>query len=65
MENSTNLNLLLSKLRQPLELDFISTNILKTNQFEASEILNELINDGILIKENNHYSIKNKNYDKN
>jgi hypothetical protein len=65
MENSTNLNLLLSKLRQPLDLDFISTNILKTNQFEASEILNELINDGILIKENNHYSIKNKNYDKN
>jgi len=65
MENSTNLNLLLSKLRQPLELDFISTNILKTNQFEATEILNELINEGILVKENNHYSIKNRNNDKN
>jgi hypothetical protein len=65
MENSTNLNLLLSKLRQPLELDFISTNILKTNQFEATEILNELINEGILVKENNQYSIKSGNNNKN
>ena len=65
MANSTNLNLLLSKLRQPLELTFISTNILKTSEFEATEILNELINEGIIVKENNHYSIKNNNHDKN
>jgi hypothetical protein len=65
MANSTNLNLLLSKLRQPLNLEFISSNILNVSEFEADEILNELVNDGILVKESNYYSIKNKNNDKN
>ena len=65
MENSTNLNLLLSKLRQPLNLDFISKNILNVSEFEAIEILNELIEDGVVKKENNYYSIKNNKYDKN
>ena len=65
MANSTNLNLLLSKLRQPLNLEFISRNILNVSEFEAGEILNELVNDGILIRENNYYSIKNKNNNKN
>jgi predicted transcriptional regulator len=60
MENSTNLNLLLSKLRQPLNLEFISNNILNVSEFEAIEILNELIEDGIIKKENNYYSITNK-----
>ena len=65
MENSTNLNLLLSKLRQPLNLDFISKNILNVSEFEAIEILNELIEDEVIKKENNYYSIKNNNHDKN
>ena len=60
MEKSFNNNLLLSKLRQPLDLEFISSNILKTRQLEAKEYLDELVNDGILIKENNYYTIKNK-----
>jgi hypothetical protein len=61
MEKSFNNNLLLSKLRQPLDLEFISSNILKTRQLEAKEYLDELVNDGILIKENNYYTIKNRN----
>lgn len=61
MEKSFNTNLLFSKLRQPLDLEFISSNILKTRQFEAKEYLDELVYDGILIKENNYYTIKNKN----
>jgi hypothetical protein len=61
MEKSFNTNLLFSKLRQPLDLEFISSNILKTRQFEAKEYLDELVDDGILIKENNYYTIKNKN----
>lgn len=65
MANSTNLNLLLSKLRQPLNLEFISTNILEVSEFEANEILNELVEEGILVKENNYYSIKNNKNGKN
>ena len=61
MGKSFNTKLLLSKLRQPLDLEFISSNILKTNQLEAKEYLDELVDDGILIKENNYYTIKNKN----
>lgn len=61
MEKSFNTKLLLSKLRQPLDLEFISSNILKTRQFEAKEYLDELVDDGILIKENNYYTIKNRN----
>ena len=61
MEKSFNYKLLLSKLRQPLDLEFISSNILKTRQLEAKEYLDELVDDGILIKENNYYTIKNRN----
>jgi hypothetical protein len=61
MEKSFNNKLLLSKLRQPLDLEFISSNILKTRQLEAKEYLDELVDDGILIKENNYYTIKNRN----
>lgn len=60
MGKSFNTKLFLSKLRQPLDLEFISSNILKTNQFEAKEYLDELVEDGILTKENNYYTIKNK-----
>ena len=61
MRKLFNTKLLLSKLRQPLDLEFISSNILKTRQLEAKEYLDELVNDGILIKENNYYTIKNRN----
>jgi hypothetical protein len=61
MEKLFNTKLLFSKLRQPLDLKFISSNILKTNQFEAKEYLDGLVEDGILSKENNYYTIKNKN----
>ena len=61
MEKSFNTKLLLSKLRQPLDLEFISSNILKTRQLEDKEYLDELVDDGILIKENNYYTIKNRN----
>ena len=61
MGKSFNTKLLLSKLRQPLDLEFISSNILKTRQLEAKEYLDELVDDGILIKENNYYTIKNRN----
>ena len=61
MEKSFNNKLLLSKLRQPLDLEFISSNILKTRQLDAKEYLDELVDDGILIKENNYYTIKNRN----
>jgi hypothetical protein len=61
MGKSFNIKLLLSKLRQPLDLEFICSNILKTNQFEDKEYLDELVEDGILTKEDNYYTIKNKN----
>lgn len=49
---------LLSKLRTPLKLDFICTNILKCDGFECLEILEDLVEQEILEKENNYYKIK-------
>jgi len=60
MEKSVKLEMLLSKLRQPLSLEFISNNLLKMSEFDAKEYLNELVEDGIIVKENNYYTIKNK-----
>ena len=64
MGKSFNTKLLLDMLEMfyenLLDLKFISSNILKTNQFEAKEYLDELVEDGILTKENNYYTIKNK-----
>jgi hypothetical protein len=60
MEKSVKLEKLLSKLRQPLSLEFISNNLLKMSEFDAKEYLNELVEDGIIVKENNYYTIKNK-----
>jgi uncharacterized protein YaaW (UPF0174 family) len=60
MEKSVKLEMILSKLRQPLSLEFISNNLLKMSEFETKEYLNELVEDGIIIKENNYYTIKNK-----
>ena len=58
MENSTKMKKMLSKLRQPLGIDYISKNILNVDENEAKEILNELIEDGIIVKFNNEYKVK-------
>lgn len=58
MENSTKIKKMLSKLRQPLGIDYISKNLLNVNESEARDILNELVEEGILMEENNEYKIK-------
>jgi predicted transcriptional regulator len=58
MVNSVKVKKMLSKLRQPLGIDYISKNILNVNESEARDILNELIEDGIIVKKNNEYQVK-------
>lgn len=58
MKNSVKIKKMLSKLRQPLGIDYISKNLLNVNESEARDILNELVEEGILMKENNEYKIK-------
>jgi predicted transcriptional regulator len=58
MENSTKIKKLLSKLRQPLGIEYISKNLLNVDENDAKDILNELIEDGIIIKNNDGYLIK-------
>lgn len=58
MENSTKIKKMLSKLRQPLGIGYISENLLNVDENEAKEILNELIDDGIIIKKNDEYQVK-------
>ena len=49
MEKNQN-KLLLSKLRQPVHIDYISHYILKTSINESKKILDNLINDGIIVE---------------
>ena len=49
MEKNQN-KLLLSKLRQPVHIDYISKYILKTSVNESKKILNNLVNDGIIVE---------------
>lgn len=42
--------LLLSKLRQPVHIDYISQYILKTSINESKKILDNLINDGVIVE---------------
>lgn len=56
--NSAKVKKMLSKLRQPLGIDYISKNILNVNESEARDILNELIEDGIIVKNNDEYQVK-------
>ena len=42
--------ILLSKLRQPIHIDYISKYILKTNINESKKILDNLVNDGIIVE---------------
>ena len=58
MENSTKIKKMLSKLRQPLGIGYISKNLLNVSENEAKEILNELIGDGIIFKKNDEYQVK-------
>ena len=58
MENSTKIKKLLSKLRQPLGIEYISKNLLNVDEIDAENILNELIEDGIINKNNNGYLVK-------
>jgi len=60
MENSTKIKKLLSKLRQPLGIEYISKNILNVDEIDAENILNELIEDGIIIKNNDGYLVKGR-----
>ena len=59
MESSFNIKQLLSKLRQPLELKFISSNLLKVSEFDTKKCLDKLVKEGIITNENNYYTIKN------
>lgn len=50
---------LLNKLRRPLHLSFISENILKCSDYEAIQILQEYISEGLIEKQiNNFYKTK-------
>jgi hypothetical protein len=49
MEKNQN-KLLLSKLRQPVHIDYISKYILKTSVNESKKILDKLVNDGIIVE---------------
>jgi len=58
MMNSAKVKKMLSKLRQPLGIGYISKNLLNVNESEARDILNELIEDGIIVNNNNEYQVK-------
>jgi predicted transcriptional regulator len=58
MGNLDNNQNLLSKLRSPLHLDYISDNILKMNKYETLELLNDLISQGLIEEKNKMYRIK-------
>lgn len=60
MVPSSKIKKTLSKLRQPLDLDYIATNLLEINKSDAEKILNDLVEEGILDKKNNEYSVKLK-----
>ena len=60
MEKEKKIKLLLSKLRTPLEYEYICSHILKCDVFECMEILETLIEEGIIEKENKTYRLKNK-----
>jgi hypothetical protein len=49
MENKV-IKELLSKLQRPIHISFISQYIIKKSEDETREILNELINQGIIVE---------------
>jgi hypothetical protein len=60
MKQNSEISNLLAKLRQPLGIEFISENILKMDEFKTKEILNELIEDGVIEKNGEYYVLKKK-----
>jgi hypothetical protein len=51
--------LLLNKLRQPIHHNYITKYILKTTPELGKEILNKLVNDGMLKEVNDGYYVVN------
>lgn len=47
-KNTSPTEVLLSKLRQPLHINYICEYILKTNEYDCRVKINELINDGLI-----------------
>ena len=58
MENSTKIKKIIPKLRQPLGIEYIANNLLNVSEIEAKEILNDLIDDGVIVKIGNEYKVK-------
>lgn len=58
MDEDKKIKDLLSKLRSPLNIDFISKNILQLSELETKKILKELIDEGIVQEEKNYYFLK-------
>lgn len=55
---------LMSKLRQPIHIDYISKYILRKPEDECKNILDKLIDDGIIEESKlskNYYVVKNQN----
>lgn len=57
MVNLNKIEMMLSKLQQPLDIDFICKNILKVNEDEGRKILNTFIEKGIIDSKGEMYRI--------
>ena len=62
MENSQIIKKLLSKLRQPLHINYICENILKTGVEDCVEILLTLKEKGIIEENNKYYKLKGHDF---
>jgi hypothetical protein len=58
MNQENKINELLGKLRSPLTFEFICNNILKLDEIQTNEILNDLVEQGIIEEKNKTYQIK-------
>lgn len=60
MNKEQRIKTLLSKLAQPLHIEYICIHILKCDVFECIEILGNLVEEGIIEEKNKYYQIKTK-----
>jgi len=60
MKREKKIKLLLSKLNQPLHIEYICIHILKCDIFECVEILGDLVEQGFIEENNKYYQIKTK-----
>ena len=58
MDRTDKINLLMSNLKKPLTLEYIVYNVLHTDKSEAISLLNELIEIGMVEKNNDTYQVK-------